>query len=288
MKALRTVWISLTVLVVGVLALTGNSWAQARALPSPMYGVTLDSVSGLSYIVDSLGSLRQKPVTRIVFDEFIDPGQYTNAVNRIRPVSYIMGELLDSAYVKQYSVQQYRQRTTDYLNAFVGKVDLWEIGNEINGEWLGGTQDVVLKMTGAYDLVKARGEKTALTLYYNKNCWEKPAHEMFTWAQANIPNYMKLGLDYVFISYYEDDCNGLQPNWPEVINRLAAMFPNSKIGIGECGTTRRARKEEYIRRYYGMQIDHPQFVGGWFWWYGRQDFVPKSKALWNVLYQMVP
>jgi hypothetical protein len=45
------------------------------------------------------------------------------------------------------------------------------VGNDINGEWLGTTPDVVAKMKGAYDLVKARGNRTALTLYYNHNCF---------------------------------------------------------------------------------------------------------------------
>lgn len=38
-------------------------------------------------------------------------------------------------------------------------VDIWVIGNEINGEWLGDTAGVVAKMTGAYDVVKAAGKR---------------------------------------------------------------------------------------------------------------------------------
>ncbi len=50
-------------------------------------------------------------------------------------------------------------------------------------------------MSGAYDLVKMRGKRAALTLYYNRDCWSAADHEMFTWANANIPADMKTGLD---------------------------------------------------------------------------------------------
>ena len=80
---------------------------------------------------------------------------------------------------------------------------------------------------------KQRGARSALTLYYNQDCWANPANEMFTWTQAHVPDYMKQGLDYVLISYYEDDGNGLQPDWMSVFQTLASMIPNSMIGFGE-------------------------------------------------------
>jgi hypothetical protein len=262
---------------------SGDSLRSLRPLPDPIYGVTVTAIDHLLAIVTSLDSLAHMSTTRIVFDEFVPAAQYVNAVNKIYPVSYIMGELLDSVYVKQYSVDQYRARTVEYLNTLGPKVDIWEIGNEINGEWLGSTASVVQKMKAAYGLVKQRGGRTALTLYYNQDCWEDPSHEMFRWAQEHVPDSLKQGLDYVLVSYYEDDCNGLQPDWSDVFNRLGSMFPNSKIGFGEVGTARKAYKEEYINRYYTMTIDHPNYIGGYFWWYFKQDMVPKTHYLWSVL-----
>jgi hypothetical protein len=237
--------------------------------------------------VTSLQNLAHKPTTRVVFDEFVPASDYVSAVHKVHGVSAVMGEILDSAYVKLYSVADYKARTVEYLDAMPSDVDIWEVGNEINGEWLGDTASVAAKMAGAYDLVKQRGKVTELTLYYNEDCWERADHEMFTWASANVPASMKSGLDYVLVSYYEDDCNGLQPDWPTVFRKLASMFPNSKIGFGECGTAFAARKAAYVERYYNMQIDLPQYVGGYFWWYYRQDMVPYTKTLWSVLNQAI-
>ncbi len=248
-----------------------------------IYGVTIDSVEKLPEIIKSLKSLKIKPTTRIVFDEKIAASHYANAAEQIHKVSYIMGELLDSFYAKNISAADYSSRTKEYLNVLGSNVDIWEIGNEINGEWLGETSQVVAKMNAAYSIVKAQQKTTALTLYYNDGCWAKKPNEMFTWAQANISEAMKQGLDYVFISYYEDDCNDLQPNWPEVFERLGTMFPNSKIGFGEVGTKHLERKKAYIKRYYNMKISHPRFVGGYFWWYFSQDMVPSNKPLLKML-----
>ncbi len=255
--------------------------------PAPvtqMYGVTVDSVANINDVVNSLKTLSKKPTTRIVFDENMAASYYASPTQKIHNVSYVMGELLDSFYVKSVTPAQYLARTQEYYNALNSYVDIWEIGNEINGEWLGNTTDVVQKMTSAYDFIKSKGKTTALTLYYNEDCWMYPSEEMFTWANKNVPARMKSGLDYVLVSYYEDDCNGLRPNWENVFAKLAQMFPNSKIGFGEIGTTKsQAAKTDMIERYYGMSINQDRFIGGYFWWYFVQDMVPSTKPMWQVL-----
>jgi hypothetical protein len=249
-----------------------------------IYGVTIDAVNGLTNITNSLGRHNKRMTTRIVFDEWQPASNYSAAVNKIDSVSDIMGEILDSYYVNDYTVHQYWERMAEYMAAFGDKVDIWEIGNEVNGEWLGHRDSVVKKINGAFNFVKKSRKKTAITLYYNYNCWENPQNEMFRWANENITPKMKLHIDYIFVSYYEDDCNNYQPDWQRVFDSLHVMFPNSKLGIGECGTTNPNKKELYINRYYKMNITTPNYTGGYFWWYYRQDCVPyTNKPLWQIL-----
>ena len=274
-----------------LICLCGLWGIPSEAAVTKLYGVTVSNPwNQLPAIITSLKNLAKKPTTRIVFDEKVPASEYKNIVSQIHKVSGTMGELVDSSSMKQYSLAQYLSRTKQYLNTLKGNIDIWEIGNEINGEWLGSTSSVVAKMTGAYDLVKQQEGKAALTLYYNQGCYGKADHELFAWAKKNIPPRMKQGLDYVFISYYEDDCNNLEPDWPAVFNKLGALFPNSKIGFGECGTINKNFKEAYIYNYYTMQITHPRYVLGGFWWYfdasqsgGPGDMVPWKNHLWSVL-----
>lgn len=269
--------------------------SAAVAQPQRIYGVTITNPwRKLPQTVQALAGLAHKPTARVVFDEGVSAVEYQPVVAEIRKAAFVMGELLDSQYVKTYSVEAYRQRANEYLNTLGMYVDIWEIGNEINGEWLGDTPSVVAKMRAAYDLVKGRNGRTALTLYFNQGCLSNKNNEMFAWTQANVPDYMKQGLDYVMVSYYEDDCNGLQPDWQAVFDKLGRMFPSSLLAIGESGTAKSARKEDYVNRYYRMTVSHPRFVHGGFWWYfdasrkgGGGDMVPMTNRLWSVLNEAI-
>lgn len=263
---------------------------RLRPVSGPLYGMTQDGVEDVNAIIASADHLARFPTNRIVFDEGVGPSYYAPKVEKIRSHSYVMGEILDSAYVRSYSVRRYHNRVAHYLAKLGTNVDIWEVGNEVNGEWLGRTPIVVKKMVDAYKQTRAKGYRTALTLYYNPGCWSKRANRTFKWAAANVPKRMKSKLDYVFLSYYEQDCNGLrlsEKQWQAVFNRLHAMFPNSKIGFGEIGADPNrslAYRKDYMKRYYGLHISTPNYVGGYFWWYGRQDLTPwNKKPLWRTL-----
>ena len=256
-----------------------------RRLPSPMVGVTLDTVEHLPETIEALAALPVKPVARIVFDRG-PVSMYTDAIGELRPVAYLMGELVDSSDFRRYSLAAYRARTRSYFAALGGEIDLWEIGNEVNGEWLGPTKDVVAKLHAAFRYVEARGGRTAMTLYFNEDCWEKRDHAMFSWTEKNVPAEMKAGLDYVFVSWYPDDCRGVTPDWPAVFARLRTVFPTAKLGFGEIGRDRkapRAAKARMVRDFYGMERLGARFVGGYFWWYFAEDMVPRTKPLWRTL-----
>ncbi|RUM94275.1 MAG: hypothetical protein DSZ28_04040 [Thiothrix sp.] len=254
-----------------------------RAIHHPLYGITIDSVEPLDKIVDSISSLSKRPTTRVVFDKWAPASDYTQALEALYPDSYIMGEILDSFDVKDYTTRQYHERVKEYLDAHGDKVDIWEIGNEVNGEWLGHPGQVVSKIEDAYHQVKTRGYRTALTLYYNKDCWKYAEEEMFNWVATRLSADVRKGLDYLLVSYYEEDCNDLKPDWQGVFNRLGELFPHAKLGFGEVGIKDTDRKANYLESYYTMRIDHPRYVGGHFWWYYRQDMVSKTKLLWSIL-----
>ena len=54
-------------------ATTVTAVAATSPLPTPLYGVTIDDISELSSIIDSLQRLARKPTARIVFDETMGP-----------------------------------------------------------------------------------------------------------------------------------------------------------------------------------------------------------------------
>ena len=65
---------------------------------------------------------------------------------------------------------------------------------------------------------------------------------------------------------------GVNPNAPLSPYGDTALMMASRTG-----------KADYLTRYYTMKINEPKYVGGYFWWYARQDMVPYTKALWSTL-----
>ncbi len=293
--------------VLGLLALSGGSCAaagraQSKALaptavgnvPAPLYGVTVDSVSDVPATIAALRKLSRKPTVRIVFDLGMHPADYRDAVEQIHQVAYILGQPADSGYVKHYTLDQYQALFREYLAAFGGIVDLWEVGNEVNGNWLGPPADVSAKVSAAYDIVKAAGKKTVLTLSYNEGlgcaasppeCAEAAQYEMYTWVRAHVPLRMRRGVDYVLFSYYPEHSPDFKPDWKREFARIGEIFPQARLGFGELGMDRgtEAQKAALIDQFYPMRIDHPRYIKGLFWWYFRQDMVPHTKPLWGVL-----
>ncbi len=269
--------------------------AGGTAGPAHVWGITIDDPrSDTADTAASIAALSQPMVTRLVFDAGEPASSYHEAVAEIAAVSTVMGEIVDSFEVADYSVEEYVARTNEYMDELGDLVGIWEIGNEINGEWLGDSDDVAAKMALAWQAVHERGLQTALTLYYNgtydggvageNNCWENPENQMQVWAAAHVPEAMRSGLDYVWVSYYEQDCLDLEPNWQAVFDDLAVLFPTATLGIGECGTDVAEKKQTWMERYYrDLQVDQERYVGGYFWWYGKQDLVPKTNPLWQVL-----
>jgi hypothetical protein len=256
---------------------------------SYIYGLTLDSISDIEQSVDAIKKLSRATVTRVVFDE-IPAKEYEEALRKLAPHTDIMGELFDSEYIKNYSMKAYKKRVDAYLDAHGDKVAIWEIGNEVNGEWTGKPDEVAKKTIYGYREAKKRGYKTALTLYYNDfkendGCWAKPEEKMREWATKRLNREIKEGIEYLFVSYYEEDCDNHKPTrkeWEEVFGDLGEIFPNAKLGFGEVGISKKREKEAYLKRYYGLDIQHPRYVGGHFWWYFKQDMVPQKKRLWST------
>jgi hypothetical protein len=255
-----------------------------------IYGVTIDEVTNLNQIVASLAHLPGRPMVRIPFDPGMEPADYAQAVDEISRVADIMAQPVDSSEVTGYTPAQYIARFGRYRNAFKDKIAIWEIGNEVNGNWLGPLNVVRQDIEGAYAAVRQAGGRTALTLSYEPDCGD----DMFAWSARNVPAAMRDGLDYVLVSYYAEDCNGTQPStaqWTAVFRRLHALFPHANLGFGEVGTNQGdpvAYKLAILDRYYGLRIDVPGYIGGCFWWYYAEDMVPYQRnALWAGLASII-
>ena len=300
----------------GLLALTSTlsivaaeAQITGRTVPSPIVGITYDDVSEVSAEVTTLISIAKPPSVRVVFDTGEPASYYLKPIQSFHPVSYVMGELMDSSYACSYSVAGITSFTQSYTSTLGSLVDIWEVGNEVNGSWLcnGGGRarhgvtnaagSVMLKVEAMYNTVAALGGRTALTFFYEgepsepNNCIDTSGggNDMFSWintyfldAPTTETEAIRTGLNYVLISWYPDQCPGENPNWPVVYTKLASIFPNAQVGFGELGTANpkdgSAFEKSEINSIYPIRAGvgglPANYIGGVFWWYAAEEMVP--------------
>ncbi len=258
-----------------------------------LYGLTVDDISHISSAIAMERALPERPTTRVVFDLGEPASYYLGAVQQLRGLGAVMGELLDSSYEKAITAANYRNLVESYLSLLGSKVSIWEIGNEVNGNWTGPYSSVKEKLVVAYRAVAAARGVTALTLYANEyapnNCGDG-LRELtpVQFSQHYVPAFVRAGLQYVFESYYPTQCGNTFPSAARVMaemEQLHRLYPRALLGFGEVGLPNAANggSVNTARRVmswaYGLRIPLSYYVGGYFWWYGAEDLVPSNKPL---------
>ncbi|AWE42682.1 MULTISPECIES: Tat pathway signal sequence [unclassified Actinobaculum] len=270
---------------------SGSSPARpATPLNTPLRGVTLDTLDDIDASVAVIGDSTAELTVRVVFDLDTSLAEYTHALEQLDPVAQIMMQIADSSELADMSAGDVTARTEAAITAFGEHVDIWEIGNEVNGAWVGTSPaEINPKVTAAYDAVVAHGGRTALTLNYwqSSRCYDHGWEDTLDYAAT-----VNLDVDFVFLSVYETACSPAQQptatELAETLNELGALFPQARLGIGEIGAQGAEdglpkeptiqEKTAIAERYYGMNAELSEavgerFVGGYFWWYYYQDAV---------------
>ena len=258
--------------------------ATTAAAAWPWLGVTTDDPNtGTAAQVEALAALPRRVALRVVLDQGTPPADYVDSVRKLAGVADVMALPLDSSDMGKLDAGQAGDRARRYMAALGDSAPLWEVGNEVNGNWVG--KDAVAKIEAMYDAAKAYGKRTALTFHYENPA--TPGHDMLPWIDAHIPadHRLRSGLDYVLVSYYEDQNGGHRLTQAEIdalFAGLARRFPNAKVGFGEFGWGGRipaeaAVRAELIERFHGATSSEPAFVGGGFYWHFRQTMSPRTR-----------
>jgi hypothetical protein len=220
---------------------------------------------------------------RIVFDP-LRPSAYTEIVAYARSKGLkILGQPVDSSYDKKFTLEQYVQRLRDYIAAFP-EIDAWEVGNEVNGNWL--TPAIPQKIAAAAAYCKSMHKMTVLTFFYQINTGGLAKWSMFTWINEHLPQSTRDNIDVVFVSLYEEQAP-LGIGFDQVMTQLRAEFPKQKIGLGELGYWIKGQRAWWTlskensmtdglvavaSKYYPASFGYENSVGGCFWWNFVREF----------------
>jgi hypothetical protein len=262
--------------------------ATPRVLPpGPVYGVTIDDIGNISRVVSAAEAMPYMSTTRV----YLDPGEpasyYKSALQHLAPHAYVMGEILDSSDMKSMTVSAEQTRVGSLLSALGSTVDVWEVGNEVNGNWTGSYSTGAQMLVNTYNQVAADGDRAALTLYENSwapnNCGDGTTElTPQQYSSRYVPSSVRDGIGYVLLSWYPTQCSGLSGNVSvstitAEVQGLHALYPNALIGFGELGLPNRtnssteAKAQSIMAYYYGIGISESYYIGGYFWWYWDED-----------------
>lgn len=243
-------------------------------------GFTVDDPWQTGPILKTLKAAHGKAGLRVVFDEGVKASEYVEILKAYKPHAWILGELLDSASLKDCDVSCYEKRAKDYAAIFP-LYDVLEVGNEVNGDWVG--SNVVEKISRAVAITKGTHIPVAITLYMDEQeTWK-------AWARKLTPE-LRAQFDYAFMSHYPDDNNGHEPNWDETARMMGELFPNAELGIGEMGPgesrfkgTAPISRMAIASRYWRLPVDHPKWIGFGGYWYGSQELKKYQDQFVNTL-----
>ncbi len=265
------------------------------------WGFTVDRTTQYEQVVASVADLVEgvpgRAYLRVVFDEYVPAEDYDGIVAAAGAAGVtVVGQLLDSTYMPLYDTAAVAARVAEYVDRFP-EIEVWEIGNEVNGEWLG--DDVAEKLQIMADYVKAADatDTTVLTFFWQMGTADQPTGSLFQWIADNVTPALAAKTDVVSLSMWPGGAPwGIAHD--EVYERLAALFPTQQISMGELGywssgTTKawwwRSQEDpqttvrkEIAEHMYLANLAFPYSNGGVFWWYYYQEMYPMTE-LWQTV-----
>jgi hypothetical protein len=237
-----------------------------------MYAITLDNPWDYKKVVTTLKPFNKKVWVRIVVDTGVPISEYVIPFKAIAAVAPVMCMLCDSFVFKDLTAEQYLARTIEIHKLLGAFISVYEIGNEINGDWLG--TDVSNKVSVVRNYLGNNSLKTSLTMYSDELDSWKP------WMTANAS--VVSTVDWLLLSEYPADNNGHRVNFADFTKHCKSLNTKALIGWGECGIVTISKKVAEFNYYYKTQNDlyklDSRYLGGYFWWY-QKDFVSVTPKL---------
>jgi hypothetical protein len=185
---------------------------------SPLFGLTAESVDDLDRLLPALQQIKDKciPTLRVVFQPGESADKYAKKLEKIRgreavpTYAYILGLLVDSSSFHKYDDTKMRERAQKYADKLSEYVDIWEAGNEVNGDWVGWKKDHQEKKSATeleqmrisvgrrikivYDVIsqvyktKGKTPRFALNLYFNDDNIDSTKDEKGNYTGHNCLN----------------------------------------------------------------------------------------------------
>ncbi|MDP3541513.1 MAG: hypothetical protein Q8T11_03485 [Elusimicrobiota bacterium] len=294
-----------------------------RRAPGLRFGLTLDEsilnrLDDLEWIAEAVrrsGADWVRLVFRANPSDFLYASlrsfnEYDGVVDElVRNKIKVMGGVLDSTqWPKTMTPELYAERTKNLVLHYRGKISSWEVGSELNGDWIGGvsapftTEQVYRTYAAGVDKVKELdpGLETVATLY----AWEETApdreHALSDWLAVQVKRGFGRNLDVVGLSVQPEE-NPLGMGFERVFDATGDALPRQKLMISSLGYVEKeevagywwlapddadgARKDIAIL-YTTASCAMPRSLCGGFWWQTLDQMLPPGRRKATDLYKV--
>lgn len=220
----------------------------------------------------------------------------------------IMLCILDTAqWPRTMSPAIYAQRINNVVLHFKGKVSSWEVGSELNGDWLGGasaplTTDQVFQIYSA-GVTKARELDPRAEIVATLYGWEATApdraHSLSGWLKHYSPLGFAKSADIVGLSLYPED-NPVGVSLERVFDQVADILPGTPLILSSYGYVEKdalkgywwlapddvegARKNLVASYTFASCALRSSLCGG-FWWQTLDQMLPPGRHKTTDLYK---
>ncbi|MBI4061394.1 MAG: hypothetical protein HY403_08190 [Elusimicrobia bacterium] len=221
----------------------------------------------------------------------------------------IMGCVLDATqWPKTLTPELYAERVKNLVLHYRGGIASWEVGVELNGDWLGGA-GAPFSPEQAYRVYAAGADKvkeldpeleTVATLY----AWEETApdreHALSGWLPAQVRRGFGRNLDVVGLSVQPED-NPLGMGLERAFDAASEALPRQKLMLSSLGYV----ENEELRGYWWLAPDDvdgarkdsailyatascamPRSLCGGFWWQTLDQMLPPGRRRATDLYKV--
>ena len=224
--------------------------------------------------------------------------EYDGVIKELRKRKIkVLGAILDTAqWPKTLTPEAYAERVKNIVLHYKGQVSSWEIGSEINGDWLGGASEP-LSLDQVFKIYSAGAAKakeldpeteTMATLYWWEATAPDRAHSLSGWLKRYVPRGFGKNADVVGLELYPED-NPVGMAMERAFDTVADALPAQKLMLSSFGYV----EKEHLKGYWWLA---PDDVDG-----GRKDllilYTVASCAMrssvcggfwWQTLDQMLP
>ncbi|MEK7383032.1 MAG: hypothetical protein AAB262_07070 [Elusimicrobiota bacterium] len=212
----------------------------------------------------------------------------------------VMGCILDTAqWPKTLTPEAYSERIKNIVLHYKGKVDAWEVGSGINGDWLGGSS-TPLGLEQVYKIFTAGASKakelnpeaeTVATLYW----WEATApdreHSFSGWLKTHAAKGFGKDIDIVGLSLYPED-NPVGMSLERAFDSAAEALPGTRLMLSSFSYA----EQDALKGYWWLAPDDvdgarkdiadlyttascamANSLGGGFWWQTLEQMFPPGR-----------